>query len=645
MTGQTHPILRQLTTNEIKTLREAGCRAEDWGMLQVGKDFDVSKVTATEFYGKNFLLNCNGKGGLFNSRIENCTISCNTLIRNTGLISNYDIGEDCVIENCASIRMDGESSFGNGVIVNVHNEAGGRQVPIYEQLTAQMAYILCFYRHYKNSDLVNRVIKNIKHTYTATGRGRIGNLCRLNGCGEIINVNIRPKSVLNGAILLENGTIGNDENYIDKKHTQAIIGNGVIARNFIIFGNCHVHSSAIIENCFIGEAVEIGKQFSAQDCLIFNNSQLFHGEACSVFAGPFTVSHHKSTLLIGGTFSFYNAGSGTNQSNHLYKSGPRHSGILERGCKTASGSYLMWPVRAGAFTVILGKHCTHFDTTNLPFSYIIEKNGCSFIKPAANLTSYGTFRDINKWEHRDKRSLNMDIVDFDISNPYILQKLSNAITLLTTLKSKFSDSASNIVLQQDGRVPAPYKHLYITKNDLERASTLYRLALNAFSVDAVERISCKKNLDLSQLKEEIANSQYTSPECNWADIAGMFIPTTKIRETLDDVTNYSPTDNKQDNCLNQIEQCIFEWHTQSSNISDLAATNIFINTNNINTQDRFLTTIAEAKRAKQILEQLITDDKEAENLEFAKIGFGIDEICDKEQDYNATMDDIFGIKK
>ena len=62
-----------------------------------------------------------------------------------------------------------------------------------------------------------------------------------------------------------------------------------------------------------------------------------NGEACAAFCGPFTVSHHKSSLLIGAMYSFYNAGSATNFSNHAYKMGPMHYGYLERGCKTASG--------------------------------------------------------------------------------------------------------------------------------------------------------------------------------------------------------------------------------------------------------------------------------------------------------------------
>lgn len=90
------------------------------------------------------------------------------------------------------------------------------------------------------------------------------------------------------------------------------------------------------------------------------------------FAGPFTVTHHKSTLLIAGMFSFMNAGSGSNQSNHMYKLGPIHQGALERGAKTTSDSYILWPARIGAFSLVMGRHVNHPDTSDLPFSYLIE---------------------------------------------------------------------------------------------------------------------------------------------------------------------------------------------------------------------------------------------------------------------------------
>jgi len=67
----------------------------------------------------------------------------------------------------------------------------------------------------------------------------------------------------------------------------------------------------ILDGCFVGQSVKLGKQYSAENSAFFANCEGFHGEACSIFAGPYTVTHHKSTLLIAGLFSFFNAGSGT----------------------------------------------------------------------------------------------------------------------------------------------------------------------------------------------------------------------------------------------------------------------------------------------------------------------------------------------
>ncbi|MFR3853580.1 MAG: DUF4954 family protein, partial [Odoribacter splanchnicus] len=132
------------------------------------------------------------------------------------------------------------------------------------------------------------------------------------------------------------------------------IGHNVMAEDFIISSGACITDGAALIRCFVGQACHLGHLFSAHDSLFFSNCQGENGEACAVFAGPYTVTMHKSSLLIAGMFSFLNAGSGSNQSNHLYKLGPIHQGIVERGSKTTSDSYLLWPAKIGAFSLIMG---------------------------------------------------------------------------------------------------------------------------------------------------------------------------------------------------------------------------------------------------------------------------------------------------
>ena len=140
---------------------------------------------------------------------------------------------------------------------------------------------------------------------------------------------------------------------------------------------------------------------------------------------------HKSSLLIAGMFSFLNAGSGSNQSNHLYKLGPIHQGIVERGSKTTSDSYILWPAKIGAFSLIMGRHVNHPDTSDLPFSYLIEKNNQTYLVPGVNLRSVGTIRDALKWPKRDKRTdpHQLDCINFNLLSPYSIQKMLTGMEL------------------------------------------------------------------------------------------------------------------------------------------------------------------------------------------------------------------------
>ena len=151
---------------------------------------------------------------------------------------------------------------------------------------------------------------------------------RIENVVSVVNVAFGPAAKVSGATDLRNGTIASS------KEDPAAVGAGVLAKNFIILSGSQVADGAVLANTFVGQGVRIGKQYSAENSTFFANCEGFHGEACSIFAGPYTVSHHKSTLMIAGMFSFYNAGSGTNQSNHMYKLGPIHQGILLRGAKT-----------------------------------------------------------------------------------------------------------------------------------------------------------------------------------------------------------------------------------------------------------------------------------------------------------------------
>ncbi len=354
-----------LSESQIVQLASQGCTAANWGEVTIAAGCDLTRIVRSKFFGTVRIGDTGGShvvdgvelpSGIYDAALANCDVGDHVRISRIGsVVSNYVIDHDVLIEDIAALVADRNAMYGNGVELETINEGGGRGVKIINDLTSQTAYLQGMLRHNKAFTEKLQMLIDAKVNDSRQEQGGVAQGARIVHCGTIRNVNIGPKAFVHGAQLLENGTI------ISCPEHPAEIGEGVQAKSFIISEGARVESGAVLDKVFVGQAVKMGKQFSAENSLFFANCEAFHGEAVSVFAGPYTVTHHKSTLLIAGLFSFYNAGSGTNQSNHMYKLGPVHQGVLERGCKTGSFSYLLLEAHIGAFSAVIGKHYANLD--------------------------------------------------------------------------------------------------------------------------------------------------------------------------------------------------------------------------------------------------------------------------------------------
>ena len=421
----------------------------------------------------------------------------------------YELGDS--VENVDLIVCEGPSRFGNGVEVSVLSETGGREVKIYDRLSAQIAYVLAMYRH--RPALIDRINGMIEEyaLKQSNDRGWIGNHVSIRNTRHINGVRIGDYAVISGASRLRNGSVNSNE------AAPVTIAHGVIADDFIVCSGSHVSDNTSLERCFVGQSCKLGHGYSASDSLFFSNCQEENGEACAIFAGPFTVTHHKSTLLIAGMFSFMNAGSGSNQSNHMYKLGPIHQGILERGAKTASDSYILWPSRVGAFSLVMGRHVTHSDTSNLPFSYLIEQQNTTYLVPGVNLRSVGTIRDAQKWPRRDSRKDpdRLDCINYNLLSPYTIQKMFKGIQLLKNLQYS-SGELSDIY---------SYHSTKIRNKSLRNGIHYYQTAITKFLGNSL--IKRLEKLPAGASEEQIREA--LKPTCpfgkgKWADLSGLIVP-------------------------------------------------------------------------------------------------------------------------
>lgn len=627
---------RKLTAEEIIRLESRFCTADNWENVWVKEGFTDERIAHVRFSGTirlgvfetDYVLagGVRKAAGLHNVVLHNVTVGDNCCIENIhNYIANYEIGHDTLIENVDVILAEGICAFGNGVEVAVLNETGGREVSINDKLSAQQAYIWALYRH--RPELINR-LKIIADHYSekhASDMGYIGNYVKIQDSGTIRGVRIGDYARIFGACRLTNGSINSNHD------APVRIGDGVICDDFIISSGSEVNDGTTLTRCFVGQACKLGHNYSASDSLFFSNCQGENGEACAIFAGPFTVTHHKSTLLIAGMFSFMNAGSGSNQSNHMYKLGPIHQGVVERGAKTASDSYILWPAKVGAFSLVMGRHVHHADTSNLPFSYLIEQLNTTYLVPGVNLRSVGTIRDAQKWPKRDKRTdpNRLDCINYNLLSPYTIQKMFKGRSILQELK-RISGETSEIY---------SYQSTKIRNSSLNNGIHLYETAIHKFLGNSIiKRLEGVRFNDDEDIRKRLRpDTEIGTGE--WVDVAGLIAPKSEIDRLLDGIESGAVNRLKTINATfahMHENYYTYEWTWAYHRIQEFYG----IDPEFITAQD--VINIVEAwKRAVIGLDRMLYKDAQKEFSLSSMTGFGADGSCrDKELDFEQVRGDF-----
>ncbi|MBQ9186892.1 MAG: DUF4954 family protein [Prevotella sp.] len=514
---------RLLTQEEIEVLESNSCWAEDWNRVKVAEDFSPYGFHRVVFYGdirlgvfekqvevtKGFTK----RAGINDATLRNVTVGDNCLIEKVGnFINNYAIGDDCYISNICTMETTEGATYGEGHLVSVLNEMGDGNVILFHDLNSQLAaFMVKYFNDRQLKDNITRLI-NEEIRFTQPERGTIGNGVKIINSKEITNTVVKDDCEINGAARLSDCTI------MSSKDASVYIGTGVICENSIICNGCSITNSVKMQDCFVGEACTITNGFTAEASVFFANSYMANGEACAAFCGPFSASHHKSSLLIGGEFSFYNAGSNTNFSNHAYKMGPLHYGTLERGTKTASGAYVLMPAKIGAFSVCFGKLMNHPDMRCLPFAYLLAYGETMYIVPGRNITTVGLYRDIKKWPKRDKRaaSCRKSIINFDWLSPFTVGEIVQGKKILEALRHAGGDNVSSY----------NYHEYIINASSLKKGIKYYDIALRIYMGAVLKRA----------VKEGFMDKPTTTiGEGEWNDLSGLLLPASEEQRLIDDI--------------------------------------------------------------------------------------------------------------
>lgn len=504
---------RQLHWRERRQLEDNGCRCADWDRVSVSDDTDLTLIRDVEFRGNVDIgpLRRNvdsPESGIEHAVIEDCRLGADVCIRRVReSLRGYTVGHGARIVDVGLVEYEREASCGIGLQVSVLDETGSRPVILFPGLSAQIAMLMARMPHWTAEHLKPILDSWIE---TLSYGAVIGENASIERTAHIRNVFVDREVIIDGATRLHTGCIINNA---PAGRCMARVGAGVNADGFLIEDGT-VLSGCILHNVFVGQGAVLADGLSAHDSLFFANCTCHNGETCALFAGPYTTTMHKSTLLIGAQTQFMNAGSASNQSNHLYKMGPVHWGIMERGVKTSSFSYVMWGAKIGAFSLVVGSHKMHPDSSDFPFSYLFgDERGGTIVVPGIMLRSSGLLRDEKKWPLRERRVRRLplhDRIQFEVLNPVTVGAMARALPLIDELRRRPAD---------DDRF-VRFKGMKLRVSNLERAHHLYTLGI------------CK------YLKLKLGNAPFPAcpdtgdaPEA-WLDLAGQFVPEQVVRQIL-----------------------------------------------------------------------------------------------------------------
>lgn len=611
---------RALTRAEIDALEKNGCSAADWNTIRVSEPFDPNRLRRVSFGGTVFIGalcgKVEGEGGvalrseITDATIIDCEIGDDVRIAGIrGHLSNYVVEDHAVLTDIGTMATSPNATFGNGVELETVNEGGGRQVRIYNELSSQIAYLAAMHRYRKGfveklNGLIDKYVAGVK-----SGKGRVGQYAVVRHVPEIHDVNIGPYAKVSGAGSLHNGTI------LSEKAAPTRVGAGVVAEDFIIAEGSSVDSGAILSKTFIGQGVKVGKQFSSENSLFFANSECFHSESCSVLGGPYTVTHHRSSLLIAGVYSFYNAGSGTNASNHMYKLGPVHQGILERGSKTGSFSYMLWPCVVSPFSVVIGKNMANFDTSDFPFSYITAEAGGSYLTPSMNLFTVGTTRDGEKWPTRDRRkgTVKRDLIRFEVFSPYVVGRMVRGEKLLTKLYEETEREKSEV------RVNG----VLIKRLLLKTGAKNYALATDRYLNEKIlEKVGDSISHGDDAFRKAVAVPADALYSETWADLSGLLLGQSRLERLQADV------ESGKIGSLGQLQNVLYEaWQSYEKDewawVRRTAEERLGRSLLTL-TRDDLEAMRAAVKKARATFGRMILADAQKEFDDSARIGYGAD---------------------
>ncbi len=266
----------------------------------------------------------------------------------------------------------------------------------------------------------------------------------------------------------------------------------------------------------------------------------------------------------------------------------------------------------------MGRHTHHADTSELPFSYLIENNSESYLVPGANLRTVGTIRDAQKWPKRDNRKdpHKLDLINFNLLSPYTVQKMWRGREVLNELQA----------LSGENTEVYGYKNCKIRNSSLRHGRELYTIGIQKFLGNSlISRLEEKELHTMADVRAALRPDSAIGLG-DWVDLAGLIAPKDEVTKLLDAVEQgvLSLADIQTRFEQMHAHYYSYEWTWALDKLEQVWGCSV-----EQVTLEQIYQTIRQWKEAVVSLDKMVYDDARKEFDLNSQTGFGVD--GDREQ--------------
>ncbi len=442
--------LRPLHSSEIAQLESLGNFSADWSRVHVAEGFDWRKVRHSSFHGDVLLGRFTRQvrlaeglelpAGIYNSTLANCVIGCDAFVRDIKLLANYVVAGGVVLLDCDSITCDGETAFGNGQLLPLGIESGGREVAIYAETDVAVAATVARARAQQ------QFLKNYSRAvadYTAQvtcSHGVISKGVVLRSTPKIRNTFIGPHARIDGATLVADSTI------LSNREEPVHIDSAACVTGSVLQWGSRVSTMAIVDRSVLTEHSHADQHGHVTSSLLGPNSGVAKGEVTASLLGPFVGFHHQALLIA----TFWpegrgNVGYGANVgSNHTSKA-PDQEFWPGEGAFLGLGVNIKFPANfiQAPYTIFACGVTTLPQKVSYPFSLINRPSALypglspayNEIIPAWLLTDSLYTLKRNEGKYRARNRARRQQFDFTIFRPDIVDLMRDACRRLEAVRN------------------------------------------------------------------------------------------------------------------------------------------------------------------------------------------------------------------